>query len=265
MNRRLLNYAFCLILILSAIAPVSGIMVGGIRLVTDVSPGDHILHLITVDIGDDGEAVDVVAQLKGCGMALDGSRVQLVPEEDTEPYTARNFLKVTPERTTIEPGTRADFVLEVNVPEDVGAGGRYALVNIATVPVGGGVVGVSSAVEIPVFLTIEGTELIETGEITNMEVSEVEGGLQVDVMLENTGNHHYKAGAEALLVDDEGNVVAEASVPTSENSIIPTYTRLFAIQFDPAEEFTLGTYTVEATVIKEDGTVLDTEETTFEV
>lgn len=265
MKSRLSAFTICLLFVLLAIAPASGIKVSGVILVTDVSPGEDILHLMTVDIGESGEAVDVVAQLYGCGMALDGSRVQLPAEEDSGPYSARGFLKLDPERVTVEPGAKTTIILQGTVPQDVGDGGRYALVNIATVPKGSELVGVSSAVEVPVFLTINGSEIVETGEITDVKASEEDEGLLMDVMFENTGNHHYRASVEAVLKDGEGNVAAEATAPLSENSIIPTYTRLFPIQFDEGEDLASGTYTVEVSVIKEDGTVLDTAEMTIEV
>jgi hypothetical protein len=264
MRSRLYVFAMSLMLIMLTIAPASAIKVTAIILVKNVSPGEDISHKMTVDIGEANETVDVVAQLYGCGMALDGSRIQLPPEEDTSIYSARGFLKLTSEKVTVDPGAKKDIVLEGSVPHDVGAGGRYALVNIATVPTCDARIGVSSAVEVPIFLTINGSDLIETGIVKDINVSDGDEGLLVGVMFENTGNHHYKANAKAVLKDGEGTIIAESSVP-SENSLIPTYTRLFAIKLDKAIDLSPGTYTIEASVVKEDGTILDSKETELEI
>jgi len=155
--------------------------------------------------------------------------------------------------------------LEGRIPEDVGSGGRYAVVNIKTEPMGNGSVGVITAIDVPIMLTIKGSELIETGEITDTNVLDDDGGLLFDLMFENTGNHHYKASSVAVIKDVNGEVVAEASTPLEVSSILPENVRQFKIQLDPEANLAPGTYTVEATVIHEDGTVLDTEEATFEV
>jgi hypothetical protein len=257
-------FSIGLILVLLAISPAMGIKVTGVVYVTDVTPGEHIEHQMTVDVGDTGEPVDIVAQLSGCGMALDGSRVPLPINEDTSPYSATGFLKITPERVSVVPGTNAMIVLDGTVPQDVGTGGRYALVNIATVPKSGEQIGVSSAVEIPVFLTINGTDLIETGEITDINVTKSDdGGLLVGVMFNNTGNHHYKANAMAILKDDKGNVVSDVSVP-SENSILPTYKRFFTIPFGQKNDLSQGIYAIEVSVAEENGVVLDSKKIQYE-
>jgi hypothetical protein len=114
-------------------------------------------------------------------------------------------------------------------------------------------------------LTIKGTDLVETGEIKTLDVQEGDDGLVARLLFENTGNHHYKASSEAVIEDERGEVVAEVSTPVGASSILPADVRMFNIQLDQVADLASGTYTVEARVIKEDGTVLDTEETTFEV
>jgi hypothetical protein len=258
--------ALCLFVAISALEPVCGLTVSGGRFVEDVSPGDHINHVMTVSVDESDEPIDATAKLFGCGMDLKGMRQVLMPEDDVSPYSATSFLKVTPERVSLEPGKPVKIVLEGDVPENVGSGGRYAIVIIGTTPKDSGFVGVgfSTAVEVPVYLTIDGTELIETGDITELDVSSD----IVSVIFENTGNHNYKATAEAVLKDESSEVVASASTPSdleSSNSMIPTTSRLFEIDLAPETDLSPGTYTVEVSVIHEDGTVLDTEETTFEV
>ena len=256
----------CFFLAISAIAPVSGISVSGFYLITEVAPGDHIRHVMTANIGD-VTPTDMIAQINGCGTDPSGMRIALNSDEDTSPYSAREFLKVSPERARLESGKPAEFILEGDVPKDVGSGGRYAIVTIQTVPAGNGSVGVSAAIEVPIYLTIADSDIIETGEIIGLEITDNDDALLADVTFKNTGNHHYKASAEILLKDKNGEVVDRTVTPSdldSTDSIIPTFSRHFQIYFDN-EDLGHGAYTIVAIVTKEDGTVLDTEETTFEV
>jgi len=239
----------------------SSLTFAGSLLKKEVVPGEDIYHEITVRLSGDEFPMEAVGGLYGHGMGLDGARI---PREDTDemkPYSAVGFLKLTPERAQIEVGKPAVFVLEGKVPEDVGSGGRYALVEIHTPPQGEGQVGVALATIAPIMLTISGTELVETGEITDLTVSADE----VLVIFKNTGNHHFRASAEATLLNDQGEIIASTEAPLTYNSLIPTTSWLFEMSFDLEEDLAPGTYTVEATVTHEDGTVLDTEETTFEV
>jgi hypothetical protein len=264
MKSRMSISACLLVLVLLAIAPASGITVSGVALVTDVSPGDRIMYNMTVDVGEVSEPVDVEAHVIAFTHDLECNRVR-IPDNETSPGTARDFLKVSPERATIEPGEKAVFTLEGIVPEDVGDGGRYALVGISTVPSGNETVGFSSGVDVPVFLTIAGSEIIETGEMIGLNLSEGDdGGLVAEMLFEHTGNHHYKASAEFVLKDDEGNIVDEVAYP-SRCSLLPSTKRGCAIPIGSEADLVPGSYTVEARVIKQDGTVLATKEATIEV
>jgi methionine-rich copper-binding protein CopC len=246
---------------ISAMAPASGLSVNGGLMEMTVAPGDELRHQIIIGVGDDDEPMEAKVGVFGCGFGLDGARINLDPEEDVSPYSARPFLTVTPESAIVKPNETATFVVTGTVPEDVGSGGRYALVNVGTPPRGEGQVGIALAAVIPVRLTIKGSDLVETGEITELSASSAE----VSAIFENTGNHHFKASAEATLTDAEGEVVAKAEAPLMYTPVIPTYSWLFKMAFEAEEELAPGTYTVEVSVIHEDGTVLDTEETTFEV
>ncbi|HOO52740.1 MAG TPA: hypothetical protein PLM24_05145 [Methanothrix sp.] len=264
MKSRLSISACLLLLVILAMEPASGITVSGIALVTDVSPGEQIVYNMTATADDVSEPVDVTAHITAFTHNLIGERVP-IPDNETAPYTARDFLKVTPERATIEPGGEVVFVLEGIVPEDVGDGLRYALVRISTVPSGNETIEFASEVDVPVFLTIAGSEIISRGEISDLNVSEGDDeGLVVTFLFTNTGNHYCKAEGTAVLKDDEGNVIDEGSHP-SGSSVLPSTTRQCVFELAKEVDLAPGTYTVEATVAKTDGTVLDTEVTTVEI
>lgn len=257
-----LKFIISLLCILMALSTSgAGLIVSGALLQMDVAPGDHINHTVTLSLKEDEEPTEAVAGVFGHGMRLDGARV---PTEDTPemaPYSAAGFLTVSPETAEIKPGEPTVFIIEGTVPEDVGSGGRYALVNIATPPRGEGRIGIALAAIVPVVLTISGTELVHTGEISELNLSDE----QVSVAFKNTGNHHFRASAEAVVEDDDGEVVASVTAPLMYTALIPAATWLFEMEIDYEGDLEPGTYTVEATVLNADGELLDTKEETFEI
>jgi len=258
------KFVLCALLFLLALLATlntSALTVSGGLLKADVAPGEQIKHEITVSIGENDTSIEAIAGVFGYGLSLDGARGLLAPEDDKSPYSARGFLSISPESAIIKPGEPVTFVLEGKVPEDVGSGGRYALVNIATPARGSGQVGIALAAMVPVLITISGSDLVETGEITNLTVS----GDNVSAIFKNNGNHHFKASAEAILKDDKGEVVSSAEAPLMSTSLVPTASWLFNMDFKQEKEQGHGDYTVEVKVTKEDGTVLDSKETTLTV
>lgn len=266
MNFRKIKFSLVILLALSLLVTTSaGFSVSGSILKTEVSPGQEVNHIMTVKNGEDASPLDLTAEVFGFGISLTGGNLKFDSDHDTSPYSARAFFEVSPKKFSLGPGESQEVVLEGRIPEDVGSGGRYAIVNIKTEPMGSGNVGVITAIDVPVMLTIKGSELIETGDITELEVLDEDEGLVVQLLFKNTGNHHYKASSEAVIQDESGEVVAETSTPLEGSSILPGDERQFKIQLDQEMELPSGSYTVEVSVIHEDGTVLDTEETTFEV
>jgi methionine-rich copper-binding protein CopC len=243
-----------------------GLGVIGALIVKDVAPGEPITHTMTVSIGEDGPAMHILVDVMGWGQSLNGTPQKL--EEDTSHYSIREHVTVSPTEFDLVPGNSQEsqeVIVTINVPKEVGEGGRYALIHIYSQPTGEGQVGVVSAVDVPVALTISNTTLTKTGEITDLTVGEIASGepITVSTILKNSGNHHYKAMNKVTLTDSDDNVLATASTPLSNWSIIPTYSRQFDVSLMPTQELPAGTYYVTSEVTLEDGTVLDTEETSF--
>ncbi|MDO9579480.1 MAG: hypothetical protein Q7J06_02775 [Bacteroidales bacterium] len=88
-----------------------GLRVSGAILVTDVSPGETISHQMAVAIRDSDPAMDILVDVKDIGE-----------------YSAKNFITIDKTSFHLEPGDSQDVVVTIQVPQDVGAGGRYAIV-----------------------------------------------------------------------------------------------------------------------------------------
>jgi len=253
---------------LCAITPISlALQVKGVVFKADVSPGEHIGHLITVSSDENSAPMDLVVELGGFGQTLGAGSVALGEEEDDSPYSARSFLEINPTSFHLEPGESQEVIVEGIVPNDVDSGGRYALVTFRSGPVASdGNVGIAVGANVPVFLTISGTDQMTTGEITDLGMEEPvsANSPRAYLIFKNTGNYHFKSLVKAELTDSYGDVIAEMTTPLS-SSLIPPNSRRFDVTFNPSTELEPGTYSVTATVEMEDGTVLDSEETEFEV
>jgi hypothetical protein len=255
-------------LILTACAPAeAGLTVSGGLLWTNVTPGQHISHIINVSTDKTDPSMEIRAVVNGFGQKLDGANDELPAELDVSPYSARTFLNVTPNSFSLMPGDAKEITLNVDVPQDIGEGGKYALVNIYSPPIDIGILSVVIAVDVPVVLTSTETEQIKKGEIAALEIGKPISARQqnVSIILKNTGNYHYKAFAEAILKDEMGKILANASSPVSLTSIIPFSSRLFSLSLVPRIPLDPGTYYVNATVRLENNTIIANREADFTV
>jgi hypothetical protein len=244
----------------------AGLLVGNAILEKDIAPGDHISHLMTVTTRDSDPSMDFKVEVMGYGQSPDGSNNELNASQDTSPYTARPFLKVSTDSFHLDPGKSQQITLDGDIPKDVGSGSRYALVNIQSLPLGNQSVNVILAVDVPVRLTINGSEILNKGEIESINlVAPVSADKQMlSLILKNTGNHHYKAQVYAEVKDKEGSIVTNASTPLVF-PILPTYSRLLKLSLTPKIPFKPGTYNVNVTFSMMDGTILANKETSLEI
>lgn len=260
--------ALILVSILLAIGTASaGLGISGAIFEANVAPGQHIIHEMLVNIDATDQPMDFLVNVMGFGRTLDGASAEISSELDSSPYTARPFLNVYPSSFHLEPGSSKDVVLEGTIPLDVGEGGRYALVNIRSLPIGNGNIGMAVAIDIPVRLTIANTRLVKTGEITNLSVDKPISikALNVSLLFNNTGNYHYNAFAEATLMDVKGNILANSSTPLTTSLVIPMTVRQFKIRLVPKQELRTGIYRINSTVRLEDGTRLAEKEISFKI
>jgi len=146
----------------------------------------------------------------------------------------------------------------------VGSGTRYAVMHIETEPHGNGTVGIALAINVPIALTILRTKLVQTGNITNMDLVNATEGLVGQVIFKNTGNHHYRAQAWSTLSNEAGFVVANFTTQVTNSSIIPPYSFQFLSPL-AAEELSPGTYLLNVTVRRDDGAFLDEDSKAFSI
>jgi hypothetical protein len=252
--------AACMLISTSAAFGISGAIFS-----EDVSPGQELDYQIVVSGGENDSLQNMTADVFGYVTNEGGANVALLPEDDIGPYTARPFLSIEPKNFTLGPGDRKILHLTGTVPQDVGSGGKYASVLIMPEPkiIEAKNIKVLTAIMSLVLLTIKDTDLVKTGEITNLSSSVKDEGVAVDLLFKNTGNVDIKPQVSVKLSDSDGHILAIEG-PT-EDRVLPTNSRNFNINLAPETPLTSGLYTIEASANLSDGTVLDTKLATLEV
>jgi len=225
-----------------------------------------------VRLGKDArDPLDVLVDPRGLGQALDGATIALDPADDRSPYSARTFISnIDHTRVHLEPGATETVNATIKVPDDVKSGTRYADIYFHTEPSGSGRVGVILATHVTVILTLAGSDFSQTGSISKLEVAPVESGkpIQVTTVVQNTGNHHYRASSLVGITNASGKDVAQVLVPQSGSSILPGTTRAYVAAFpmlDNLDGLPVGTYVADSKIVQDDGHLIDERKTQFQV
>ncbi|MDD1682496.1 MAG: hypothetical protein LUO98_01560 [Methanoregula sp.] len=255
--------ALCLLLVLPA--GVSAISVTGSKYLDSIKPGGTDTHTMTVSIGAGEDPTEIQAEVYGFGQNMDQGYSALNPADDTNPYSARSIITLDNSSLHLEPGVAQSIHAKISVPANAGPGGRYALIYIHALPGKGK--SFTTAVLVPVLITIAGTTPTMTGSITDLSVGTVTVGQPITVIttLKNTGNYHYYHTVNTIAVRDEGgNLVGNFSTRPSVYAIIPGNTVRYTAT-PKLQDLPVGTYTVNSKVLLESGTVLDEKTTTFSI
>lgn len=245
-----------------------GINVTNNLLQEDVSAGDVFTHTMIVSANPSGSALNIIAEARGFGQGPDGSYIPLAADDDLSSQSARGFITdITPSSFSLAPGESRQVTATITVPEDLEEVTRYAVIHIHTSEVG---TSPDSAVKlaaiVPIVLTPAGAVPVEQGAIADLTIDEVQTGqpLQIHTSFKNTGNHHFKAYNEITVTNAAGKEIAYTFSPLT-SPVIPPFSHRFDISVTPWEELSAGTYHIKSEVFHEDGTLLDSEETDFEL
>jgi len=271
---RILMISCALMTILAMLSPASALKISGSIWKQDINPGESAEKEINISIGSKDSANNYTIEVTGLEQTLQGINRPTSDENDTSPYTIRPFITATPTNFYLEPSSSQTIIAKAEIPADVGAGGRYAIISLrsaANAPSadenGASKVGVSVGSDIPVVFTVAESSLQETGEITDLNIEEPISDDQqnISIILRNTGNIHYKAKAKAELRDDADKVLAQAEGEFGISSIVPPFSRLFELSLVPEASLEPGSYKIIASAELEDGTVLDSQEIGFKI
>jgi hypothetical protein len=119
---------------------------------------------------------------------------------------------------------------------------------------------------VPVMLTIQNSNLIETGTITGLSVGTVVAGQPITVSstLQNTGNYHYYSVVNQVTVSDAaGNTVGTTKSNPAAFAMIPGQSVSFDTPF--STPLSVGTYTVKSDMLLGNNTILASKSTSITV
>ena len=237
--------------------------ISGSSLRTEIEPGEPYEHKITIRLDEGDPSLDFVVEVLGLGQDPDGSSLALAPAADTSSYSAREYINVDKTSFHLRGGESTEVIATVNLPPE--SGGRYASVQVRTVPSQEEGVSLGLAGNIIMVLTISDSELIHEGTITALEIEEIASGepIKITTAFYNSGNHHFKVQGEVTVHDQDGAVLTNILIPPTTGSILPHYSRQLDVVFDPEDALDPGDYFVRSRVTLEDGTVLDDAEAIF--
>ena len=249
MPRSAPGFTLILVLVLLlAVQPVIALKVENPIIRMDVTPGMTFKFPMAVSINPDDQAADYAVEVLGFGQSPGGSYSLLPAAADTGPYSARAFVTIDSPLIHLASGQRKTFNATISVPQNVGEGGRYALISIhPTITTGSGQTSFTTAITVPVMLTVKSTALTHTGAITNLEVGKKvpDTPMEITTTLKNTGNHHYYGTfVNVTVTDSAGKVVASASANQSIWALIPGNQMNLTTPVSAA--LTPGTYTVKS-------------------
>jgi hypothetical protein len=254
-----------LIFLILCSLPVTAIKVGGSIYTGSIAPGSTAVHTMTISTNPGDPPMDLAVDVLGLGQSLQQSNTGLSLEKDTSPYSARTFITVNPKTFHLDPGASQVVTATIAVPQNVGEGGRYAMITIRNAPTGTGSTLIVTAISVPMVITLSGTAKTMKGTITNVAVADVIPGqpIKITTSLKNTGNYHYKVKTNVSVTDSAGKIVAEGGSVVSSSSIVPPFTGEYEVNL--ATPLPVGTYTITSVASRDDGTVLDTKTIPFEV
>jgi len=255
-----------LILCVMCAAPVAGIKVLGSKYMSSLSPGDTVVHTMTVSSSLEDSPMDMQVDVLGFGQSLQKSYTSIPPADDTSPYSARSLITLSSPSFHLNPGESKVVSATIAVPQNVGDGGRYAIITIRNAPMGNGTTLIVTSIAVPVLITIANSKITPAGTIINVKTGDIVPGqpIRFTTMLKNTGNIHYYDSKNIVnITDSTGKEVAGVATEPSTSAIIPGST----VNYDLILQTPLppGTYTASSKVSLQDGTVLDTQTTSVEV
>ena len=264
-----------IVLVASLLIPVpvsadsTGLVVTNAAIVNTVSPGQVLTQTMAVSIGSSDPGTDITINVDGVAQSLTGGYILLDAAADTNPDTARPFVTVNPTSFHLDPGQSQNITATITVPQNVGNGGYFAIINVANPPslANGSNVAIVTSISIPVYLTIKDSQLTQTGKITGITTGTITNGQPIDIAttFQNTGNIYFKIEGETTVTNGQGVLLDDVPAPLTSSSIIPGMSRDLDAIYTPNGSLAPGTYTIGSTVMLSDGTLLAQSAATFTI
>jgi PGF-CTERM protein len=246
---------FALLIAILVVAPVSaGVQVSGtVKYMKEVAPGTTVNFPIILTTGSGDAVADYTITVLGFGNDKNGNYVTIPVESDTGEHTARPYISIDKDVVTLKPGTSETVMVTVKVPADA-TGGLYALIAIQK----SGQTGmVRTAINVPVMITVKGTEIDERGVIVEITADVTEDPVKVTTSFTNVGNHHYYGAKNQIIIYNSDKQEVWNS---TTNPLAPAIVPIGNVQFTQSVNTQLpaGTYEIRSIVRYQNDTAIYT-------
>lgn len=180
-------------------------------------------------------------------------------------YSAVDWIKVEPATFTLDAGESREAMVQIEVPDDLDAGGRYALVTFAS---GGGATNEGSGASVAaklgaaILLVVDGEgDLTESAQLAGFgPVLEPDGRVGFRALLSNNGNVHLRPSGSIEILGANSVPYGSLEIP-EERTVLPGNEALLsALGSLPVDEN--ATYTASAEIHYGEDSAL-TEEVSF--
>jgi hypothetical protein len=244
-----------------------GLKVEGAIAEINAQPGNIYIHKMMVKSYDNYPDMEVDIKAYGLGQKLDGGYEALNGTQADNQFSAFNYItKIENMSFYLPSGGEQEVIATIDIPSTENIqGGRYAVLHIKPTLENTNSFVFIPSVFVPVVLNFGSWEL--SGNITDVTMGNTVSGKPIEclVTLHNTGNYHYRANCTTILKNTDDEVVNESISPYTTVSVIPGYSYLFDMQISPEQGLPQGAYSITSVISLEDGTVLDTNTTIFEM
>jgi len=256
------------VMAIPVLADPNGLSVSGALMSADVTPGETLTRTIKLSIGSSDQAMDMSVQVYGMGQSVDGSYVLLDAAHDTSPFSARSFITIDKSSIHLDPGGIESETVTIQVPQDATDGGKFAIIYFASQPVANNQgIGIVSAINALVFLTVKDSQLTQTGKIAGITTGDITNGkpITINTTFQNTGNTYFKVEGSVEVTTDNGFILEDFPIPLTDSSVIPGMSRDLEAIYTSGSGLPVGTYTINSKIMLQDGSVLDRSSGTFTI
>lgn len=241
--------------------PASGLAVSPPTFELSANPGDTLKNSLRVD-NIVNQPIEVTVDTRNFTALGEEGGINL-SEEDTG-YALADWIKVTPERTTIPANESRVFNYTISVPQNASPGGRFGSIIFKTTPkpvTGQNGVAVGQEIGALVFLKIsgdvkEGASIAGFGSTSGLHNS---GPVGFEVRVKNEGNVQFKPTGTITISNFFGRKVA--TIPIQEQNVLPGAIRKMAAEWDTSWLF--GKYSATASLVYGNDRQVITASTTF--
>lgn len=245
--------AICIAIVLAVMPVSASLQVSGtVKYMENVAPGSTVTFPVIVSIGDSDPASDYNVTVLGFGNDPQGDYVALPGDSGIQ--DARPYLFLDKTALHIEPRISQMVTATLTVPEKFD-GGMYALINIRQAQATENGTGISTAINIPVMVTVAGSKIRDAGKIDQIQIEQSGNQVTVTTEFTNTGNHHYYGVKNLIEISGSNGMMVGTHV---SDPLVTAVVPGGMVNITQQVNVTLpGTYTVRSYVMLEDGRILD--------